>query len=69
MADEVIREVRRIRHEISRRCDHDMHRIVAYYRAFQDELKSSGKYRFFVKSPEGAEAENNQSSLRDHVGT
>ncbi len=42
MTDEVIREVRRVRHEISRRCDHDPRRVVAYYRDFQDELKRSG---------------------------
>ena len=47
MADEVIREVRRVRHEISRRCGHDPHEVVASYRAFQEELKRSGKYRFF----------------------
>ena len=47
MADEVIREVRRVRREISRRCGHDPHEVVATYRAFQEELKRSGKYRFF----------------------
>lgn len=47
MADEVIREVRRVRHEISRRGDHDVHKVVACYRAFQDKLKRSGQYRFF----------------------
>ena len=47
MADEVIDEVRRVRHEISRRCGHDAHQVVAWYRAFQEGLKRSGKYRFF----------------------
>ncbi len=47
MSDEVIREVRRVRHEISRRCGHDVHKVVACYRAFQEELKRSGEYRFF----------------------
>jgi len=46
MADEIIREVRRVRHEISRRCGHDPHKVVASYRAFQEELKRSGTYRF-----------------------
>ena len=46
MSDEVIAEVRRIRHEISRRCDHDMHKVVAYYREFQENLKQSSEYRF-----------------------
>jgi hypothetical protein len=46
MSDEVIREVRCVRHEISDRCGHDIHRVVAYYREFQDRLKASGKLRF-----------------------
>jgi hypothetical protein len=47
MADEVICEVRRVRHEISRRCNHDVHEVVACYRAFQEDLKRSGDYRFY----------------------
>ncbi len=54
MADEVIREIRRVRHDISRRCNHDVHEVVACYRAFQEELKRSGEYRF-VESPEPVE--------------
>ena len=42
----VILEVRWVRHEISRRYDHEVHQVVASYRAFQDELKRSRKYRF-----------------------
>jgi hypothetical protein len=48
MADEVIREVRQVRHEISSRCEHDVHRVVAYYREFQEGLKRSGAYRFIA---------------------
>jgi len=55
MADEVIREVRRVRHEISRRCGHDPHKVVASYRAFQEELKRSGRYRFFEAEESNAE--------------
>ena len=50
MSDEVIAEVRRVRHEISRRCGHDVHKVVAYYREFQEQLKQSGAYRFAVKA-------------------
>jgi len=56
MTDEVIREIRRVRHEISRRCDHDPRRVVAYYRAFQDELKRSGEYRLRGKNAETDDA-------------
>jgi hypothetical protein len=56
MTDEVIREIRHVRHEISRRCDHDPRKVVAYYRDFQDELKRSEKYRFRGKPAETDDA-------------
>ena len=46
MSDEIIREVRQTRHAISHECDNDVRKVIAYYRAFQDELKRSGRYRF-----------------------
>ena len=61
MADEAIREVRRVRHEISRRCDHDPRKVVAYYRAFQEELKRTGKYRFIRKDAETNDAQTGQA--------
>ena len=51
MSDEVIAEVRRVRHEISRRCGHDVHKVMAYYREFQEQLKQSSDYRFVAKAP------------------
>ena len=63
MADEIIREVRRVRHEISRRCGHDPHKVVASYRAFQEELKRSGRYRFFH-----AEELNEETTYTSAVG-
>jgi hypothetical protein len=68
MADEVIREVRRVRHEISRRCGHDAHKVVAWYRAFQDELKRSGKYRFFQPEESNA-AGTSKSGVPEHTST
>ena len=50
MADELIREIRRVRHLISTRCGHDPRKVVAYHRQFQEELKRSGKYRFHDES-------------------
>ena len=69
MTDEVIREIRRVRHEISRRCDHDPRRVVAYYRDFQDELKRSGKYRFCGKAAETDDAKTDRSDLRTSGNT
>ena len=56
MTDEIIQEVRRVRHEISRRCEHDPSKVVAYYREFQEELKRTGKYRFCQNVPDTIEA-------------
>jgi len=67
MADEVIREVRRVRHEISERCGHDPHKVVAWYRAFQDELKRSGKYRF-LQAEESGHTGRSRSAVRETVG-
>ena len=68
MADEVIREVRRVRHEISRHCNHDVHKVVACYRTFQEELKRSGKYRFF-QPEESDDAATCESDAGDRAGT
>ena len=68
MADEVIREVRRVRHEISRRCHHDVHEVVACYRAFQDELKRSGEYRFYQPRESDATARG-ESEARGRANT
>jgi len=46
MPDEEIKTVRRIRHEISGECGHDVHRVAAYYRGIENELKRSGEFRF-----------------------
>lgn len=48
MSDDVIRSVRTARHKISAECDHDIHRVVALYRAYQEDLKQSGRFRFAV---------------------
>jgi hypothetical protein len=63
MTDEVVREVRRVRHEISRRCDHDPHKVVAYYREFQEELKRSGNYHFCAQPAKNDNGETGQSDV------
>lgn len=67
MADEIIREVRRVRHEISQRCGHDPHKVVAWYRAFQDELKRSGKYRF-LEAEESSHIAQARTPVPERVG-
>ncbi|MCP4699941.1 MAG: hypothetical protein GY862_24285 [Gammaproteobacteria bacterium] len=46
MVDEEIREIRKIRHEISEECGHDVHKVVAYCRNIENQLKKSGCFRF-----------------------
>ena len=46
MKDPAIEEVRQARHEISRECGHDLHKVAAYYRAVEEELRQSGKFQF-----------------------
>ncbi len=48
---EVIKEVRRIRHEISVDFGHDPHKFGEYCRELEKELRKLGKYKF-AKSPE-----------------
>ncbi len=64
MSDEVIAEVRRVRHEISLRCGHDVHKLVAYYREFQEEIRKSGSYRFAAKTIPSEDAECHHPAAR-----
>ncbi len=46
MKDPGIEEVRQARHEISRECGHDLHKVASYYRKVEEELRQSGKFQF-----------------------
>ncbi|NQT17684.1 MAG: hypothetical protein HQ582_33320 [Planctomycetes bacterium] len=50
MPNDEIGEVRKIRHEISEECGHDIRRVAAYYRRVEEELKKSGDFRFEEQS-------------------
>ena len=50
MANSEIAEIRKIRHQISAECGHDIHKVAAYYRQVQEELKKSGEFRFEEQS-------------------
>jgi hypothetical protein len=43
MSDEEIIAVRKIRHEISAECEHDVHKVAAYCRDVADQLRREGK--------------------------
>ena len=54
MADEEINEVRKIRHRISARFEHDISKLVAHYQKLEKELRESRKYKFTQsKQPSG----------------
>ena len=46
MSEEEVAQIRRIRHEISAEGGHDVRRVVAYYRAIEEELRNSGEFCF-----------------------
>ena len=50
MPNDEIAEVRKIRHRISEECGHDIHKVAAYYRQVEEELKKSGQFRFEEQS-------------------
>jgi hypothetical protein len=45
MHDEEIAAIRRVRHEISEECAHDVHKVAAYYRAAGKQIRLSGELR------------------------
>lgn len=46
MPNDEIAEIRKIRHQISEECGHDIHKVAAYYRQVEEELKQSGQFHF-----------------------
>ena len=46
MRNDELSDVRRTRREIAEECEHDIERILDYYQAAQETLKSSGKFTF-----------------------
>ena len=51
MPNDEIAEIRKIRQQISEECGHDIHKVAAYYRQVEEELKKSGQFRFEEQSP------------------
>jgi hypothetical protein len=50
MADDEIRIIRQVRHEISAEFGHDVDRVLDYYRRVEEELKHSGRFRFAARA-------------------
>jgi len=39
-------EIRKIRHEISKKYDHDLNKLLEHYKKLEAKLRASGKYKF-----------------------
>ena len=46
MADDELKIIRQVRHEISAEFGHDVDRVLDYYQGVEERLKQSGRYRF-----------------------
>lgn len=46
MPDDEVTRIRQIRHEISEECGHNVHKVAAYYRTVEKELKQSCDFPF-----------------------
>jgi hypothetical protein len=56
MRDEEIIAVRKVRHEISAECEHDVHKVAAYYRAVGEQLRQERRTRLkTAEKPNGGE--------------
>ena len=57
MEPEPLREIREIRRKISEECDNDPQRVFDYYVAYQEKMRSTGKYRFVAEPGASVPAE------------
>lgn len=66
MPNDEVAEIRKIRHQISEECGHDIHKVAAYYRKVEEELKESGQFRFEEQSsdPRTASATSNEEDAK-----
>ena len=63
MKDEVIEEIRAIRHQISAEFDHDIHKYCAYLMQWQEERKKQGQV--FAEPPRPLAADSASLILRE----
>lgn len=49
MSDYEIDQIRRVRHQISAENGHDLRKVAEYYRAVEDELRATGRFKFADK--------------------
>ena len=49
MEPDPLREIREIRRQISMECDNDPEKVFDFYMAYQEKMKSTGKFKFVTK--------------------
>lgn len=67
MADDEIRIIRRVRHDISAKFDHDVNHVVDYYRGVEEELEHSGRYRFAARAAGPEQPDANEPPIGSHA--
>lgn len=65
MRTDALQEVRYIRHKISEEQGHDVHKVAAYYRQVEQELKESGDFHFEELSDETAGVTSQRTETSD----
>ena len=61
MTDEAVMEIRRIRHQISEECEHDVDKVLDYYRKVEQELRESGTFHFDEVSGKATQVESSET--------
>ena len=69
MADDELKIIRQVRHEISAEFGHDVDRVLDYYQGVEERLKQSGRYRFAAHAagPEQPDADEPPTGTRTVV--
>lgn len=67
MADDEMKIIRRVRHEISAEFGHDVDRVVDYYRSVEEELRHSGRYRFAPRAAGREQSDADEPPIGSHA--
>ncbi len=67
MADDELKIIRQVRHEISAEFGHDVDRVVDYYQSVEERLKQSGRYRFAAHAAGPEQADADEPPIESHA--
>ena len=63
MSDFEIDDIRRIRHEISAKHDHDLRKLAEHYRKLEKGLRESGRFKFADDKTRKPQAVNTEDAI------